>query len=562
MKRTARSGGAGLFRRISRLALQAGVAFSALSVIAYAQLVPHIINQNELGETVAQPVVTHQPLAQASQPSSSVGAIKPFRLLTVQAQGGEALPQSALAATWQPYLGTIVASRQLSAILIAIGRLCEQQNFALYAVSLPPQNFAAGNLRIRISIGHVGAVSIQGNTKGSDLWLLKHYAARIIVDNPLHRPTLERNILLMETIPGLTVGSALHPIPGAPGAEQLQLGIVRKPVEAGFDINNQGDRQLDIVQTTINLTINGLFREGERDQLVFGAPLTLRRYQYYGLVHQEPIGSNGDTLTVTAGDLVTNPTGEINSGTAQIVSAVFSDPLIETVTRNLTASIEGDYLNSNEALLSQTISTERTRSLRAGISFARAGDLAGIDSGSLTIAQGLDILGAGRGSIAYGGPSFTKFSASFSRLQALPRKFVFTFSAIGQYAPDHLPASEQFLYGGPEFGQAYDAATMAGDSGVSVSGELAHPIPLFQKLPPAALSGLTGFGFADWGRIWNTHTQFMVPRDTGASAGAGIRFTILKKITMSFGAASQLDKPLEEDKLQQWRFIYTISGRF
>jgi hypothetical protein len=31
---------------------------------------------------------------------------------------------------------------------------------------------------------------------------------------------------------------------------------------------------------------------------------------------------------------------------------------------------------------------------------------------------------------------------------------------------------------------------------------------------------------------------------------------------MSFGAASQLDKPLEEDKLQQWRFIYTISGRF
>ena len=89
MKRTARNGGAGLFRRIGHLAL-AGVACSTLTVIAHAQLVPQIINQNELGETVTQAVVTHQPLAQASQPSSSVGTIKPFRLLRVQAQGGEA----------------------------------------------------------------------------------------------------------------------------------------------------------------------------------------------------------------------------------------------------------------------------------------------------------------------------------------------------------------------------------------------------------------------------------------------------------------------------------------
>jgi hemolysin activation/secretion protein len=560
MKMTAKFGGA--CRRAGRIALRAGIASIAVSVVAHAQLVPHIINQNELGATVPTPVINHQPIARPSGRVSAAEKIRPFRLITVVAQGGAILPIPALVATWRPYLGTTVSDQQLSAILVAIGQLCQKQNLALYAVSLPAQNFAGGVLVIRIVAGHVATVSIQGNTKGSDLWLLKRYAAHIIVDQPLHRATLERNVLLMQQIPGLTVGSALRPIPGQPGAEELQIGIIRKPIEGGFQVNNQGDPQLDIVQATANLTINGLFRQGEKDQLILGGPLTLRRYQYYGFLHQEPIGSNGDTLTVNAGDLVTNPVGEVNSGTAQIVNVIFTAPLIETVTRNLTASVEGDYLNSNEALLGYSISAEKTRTLRAGISFARAGDLAGIDSGSLTLAQGVNVLGAERGSVEYGGPTFTKFSASFARLQALPHAFTFIFRATGQFTPDHLPASEQFLFGGQQFGQAYDVATMAGDRGMAVAGEINHPIPLFKNAAPALFSGLTGFGFADWGRISNVNTNYQVAADAGASAGVGLRLTVLRKIIVSVAAASQLNKPEEEENYQPWRCIFTVSGQF
>lgn len=549
-------------RFINKFFLPVGIALTTLTYPAYGQLAPHIINEHQLGQPVGTPTIGKEHVPTPVAPSAHVSAIRPFRLSSVVVQGGTTLPRDKVAAIWRPYAGTMVGSKQLSAILVALGKLCQKEDLALYSVSLPPQSLAGGQVVVRVVEGYIGGVTIEGNTKGADLSLLKHYAARIIADKPLHRATLERYLLLMQAIPGLKVGSALQPIPGRPGVERLLLGIRRKPIEAGIDVNNQGDRQLDILQGSVNLTVNGLFREGERDQFVFGAPIRLRRYQYYGFVHQEPIGTNGMTVTLNIGDLVTRPIGAINSGTAQIGSLRLSDPLIYTQTRHLIGSIEADYLNSNEALLGQTVVAERTRTLRASLSFARAGDWSGIDSGSFTVSQGIDGLGARRGNLLYGKPNFTKFDVSLFRLQQLPKAFFLTMRASAQYALEHLPASEQFLFGGDQFGRAYPAATMAGDSGIEVSGELSHGIPLFKHTAPALFSGLTAFGYADWARVWNRGTPYLFPVDTGATAGGGVKVTLLKRFVLTLGAGNQLVKPKEEAKLERWRFLFTVSGRF
>ncbi len=553
-------------RRGTRGAVGLGVPaillLAGLAPAARAQLAPHIINQNELGQSVRLPNLAKEQVPKQKPPTPSVSGISPFVLRGVRVEGATTLPPAAVAATWRGMVGHRVGSAQLSAILIAIGRLCQHQGLALYSVSLPQQNFAGGQVVVRVIEGHVGAVTIEGNTKGASLGLLKHYAARIVADQPLHRATLERNLLLMQSIPGLKVGSELRPMPGQPGVVRLLLGIHRRTVEAGFDVNNAGDRQLDIVQGTANVTVNGLFRQGERDQLVFGAPARIRRYQYYGIVHQEPIGTNGTTVTVTMGELLTHPVGAINSGTAQIASVRLSDPLIYTQTRQLDASVEADYLNSNEALLGQTAVSERTRTLREGLIFARAGDWNGIDSGSFTVSEGINALGARRGSLAYGGPGFTKFDVSLVRLQALPKSFFLTVRANAQYALNHLPGSEQFLFGGSEFGRAYPAAVMAGDSGIEMSAELSHKLPLLQHVAPKLISGLAAFGYADWGRIWNRQTIYQYPVDTGASAGGGVRMLLLRHFELTLGAGNELVKPREAAKLERWRFLFAVSGRF
>lgn len=506
--------------------------------------------------TIARPSLPPRPVV-----GPAPVRVVPFRLRTVIIEGDHALSAAALTPAWQSYLGHVVTSRDVTAILTAIGEMYHRRSgLALYSAALPPQDFAGGTLRIRVVEGHVAAITIAGNTKGADLSLLRAYAQRIAADRPLRQAVLERNILLMQAIPGLKVGSTLQPMAGEPGAVRLVLGVQRKPLEAGFGINNLGNSTLDIVQATANVTANGLFREGEQDQFVFGFPATLRRYQYYGYSHLEPIGDNGMTLSFAIGDLVTHPTGAANSGSAQIASLRLDDPVIDTLTRRLVLSAQADYLNSSEALLGQTTSDERTRALRLNASYVRAGDWNGLDRIEFRASEGIDAFGARLGSVASGGPSFSKLNLGLARLQQLPGSFLLTLLFSGQYAFQRLPVSEEFLFGGPEYGRGYATATMEGDSGIAVSGELSHKLGQPPGIPKALFSGLTAFAYADWGRVWNHATPYAFATDSAASAGMGLRFALLDRVTLSLGAATQLAKPKEEAKLEVWRFLFEISA--
>ncbi len=545
-----------------RRALPLALALVFFAPRAWAQLSPNLLLRHRLGGGVPQlrPKAAGIPETQGTAKPTTQGSIPEFVLRKVALRGNGSMPLDRLAVAWRGAIGHPVTGPLVAGIMAAMGRIYAGSGVALYAISLPPQNFAGGVLAIQVTEGYVAGVTIEGNVDGAPITLLRTYAARIIADRPLRTSTLQRNLLLMRQIPGLTVGSALHPIPGQPGAERLVLGILRKPIEGGIGINNQGTPLLDVVQTTANLTVNGLLRQGEQDQLVFGAPLTFRRYQYFGYSHREPIGDNGASVTFSIGDLITHPVGEVNSGTAQIASLRFSDPLILGVTRSLVASVEADYLNSASALFGTTVSDERTRVLRAGLAYSRAGDWNGIDALDVTASEGFSLLGARQANAALGGPAFAKLDVAAVRLQALPWGFVATLRASGQVTPDHLPASEQFLVGGPVFGQAFDAGALAGDDGLAFVFDLAHPIP--SPLPPAYLAAPKVFVFADWGRIWNVHTPYEIASDTGASAGAGVSFTLLRKLHLKIGVATPLDRPREVASIQRWKFLFAVAGRF
>lgn len=541
----------------------AALAFAAAPSAALAQRspAPPVIGGGRGNTNAPLPKLGARSLPPRPAPEAAPVRVTPFRLRAVRVEGAHALAPATLAAAWRPYLGRVVNSRDVSAILAGIGDMYHRRSgLALYSAALPPQDFAGGVLVIRVVEGHVGAITIAGNTKGADLSLLRAYAERIAADRPLRQSVLERNVLLMQAIPGLKVGSSFQPIPGQPGAVRLVLGIERKPVEAGFGIDNLGNSALDIVQSTADLTVNSLFREGERDQLVFGFPATLERYQYYGYNHVEPIGDNGMTLSFSIGDLITHPVGAANSGTAQVASLRLDDPVIDTLTRRLVLSAEADYLNSGQALLGQTYSDERTRALRWSASYTRAADWDGLERIDVQASEGIDALGARRGSVASGGPSFTKLNLSVARLQQLPASFLLTLRLAGQYGFQRLPVSEEFLFGGQEFGRGYATATMEGDSGIAASGEISHRLWQPPGVPERLFSDLTAFAFADWGRVWNHATPYAFSADSGASAGLGLRFQLLHRVALSLGAASQLNCPKEEPKLQPWRFLFEISA--
>jgi len=237
-----------------------------------------------------------------------------------------------------------------------------------------------------------------------------------------------------------------------------------------------------------------------------------------------------------------------------------NDFLLRSVHRNLIFSAGIDAINAENAFLGFTASDERTRTVRISLSYNDDIYENGIDQAGATVSEGLYDFGARRASVAYGEPDFTKGNFDLERVQVLPFAFALRVAARAQFTDDRLPPSEEFDYGGPEFGQAFTAAELEGDEGAEAVAQLARPIPV--KYLPAPLAGTGLFVLTDYGRIWNRNTIYAPPADRGASFGFGVKFLLVGKFTLELGAATPILKPEYVAHEQRWRFIVATGGHF
>ena len=466
-----------------------------------------------------------------------------------------------LANTWASQIGTIITVKEAYAIGDRVAAAYAAAGFALYRVSIPRQDFASGVLSIQVIEGYVDAIQIQGDTDGVDLSLLHGYAAHIVEDRPLRQATLERYILLMNAIPGYTVGSDFQPIAGAnAGVVQLRLAITRKRFQYGFGVQNQGQNILGQTQMGSNLVVNSLLRSGDRTQLTFSTPIDLQRYQYFALTHSTPLGSDGATITASAGDLLTHPIKSGSAGNAVLASLVASYPLIREIHASMVATIGGDMLNSNNALIGQTLSDERTRSIRVGLYYANDTWQHGITSLGATIAKGLDALGGRRANVAYGGPDYTKMTLRLDRTQELPWSFSLRAKGFAQASTGRLPPSEQFAFGGADFGQALQSSSVTSDRAIAFAVDLSHPFP--EIFNTAWTSKSEYFAYSDWGRLWNAPTLYQYKVDTAATGGVGVRTKLLDKVTVQFIGATVLERPRTPGANRGWRLVANVAADF
>ena len=161
--------------------------------------------------------------------------------------------------------------------------------------------------------------------------------------------------------------------------------------------------------------------------------------------------------------------------------------------------------------------------------------------------QGLDILdardeGSPKASRATGRPDFTKFNVYAAGLQALFPRWSLLVAANGQYAYTDLLSPEEFGVGGEQFGRAYDASEIVGDSGVAGKAELRFNFS-------APVNGLwnefTLYGFYDGGKVWqrNAEAKGLQNSESITSTGVGLRFNVSRWIS----GYVEVNKPLGGD---------------
>lgn len=217
-------------------------------------------------------------------------------------------------------------------------------------------------------------------------------------------------------------------------------------------------------------------------------------------------------------------------------------PIINTATKEVSASVSLDALNSNNSYgVAQSANTNyNLRVLRTAL-YGMFDDKHGRTITSAGVDIGGNLLGASEG--LDNGPQsvFYKAVASLARIQRLPKNCLGIFRINSQYSPQSLYAAEQMYLGGAYSVRGYQPSELLGDYGVSGTFEIRTPVPGLQKILPKKVKSWSDkvklAAFYDWGYVdeHKSAYNYGYPNHFISSVGVGTYVNLTDAIYVQMG---------------------------
>ncbi len=497
-----------------------------------------------------------------------------FILDTLQIDGVGIYEPDDLDPLYRNKLGEKVSLEDVYSIANAITVKYRNDGYILTQVIVPPQTIENGLVKLRVVEGFIDQIKIEGNIKKSEEKLIRKYADNLRENNILNAKNLERYLLLINDIAGITARSVLSPSSTTTGASDLTIIVERDDYEAEIGFNNYGSRFLGPYQTSYNGSINSIFGFNEKigtqfvvsgdkeraDELLFGS-----------ISYEQPIARFGSKINLLASATNTQPGGSLDQfevkGKSRFFSATISHPFIRSRSVNFSGRATIDFRDvESKNNLEPNNRRDRIRAVRIGTTMQFIDSLlgVGINAIDVQVSQGLNIFGAsGDGDTnltrARGNPQFTKANLQIQRLQRVFDNLNLLMFTQGQLAAAPLLSSEEFGVGGTTIGRGYDSSEIVGEDGISGKLELQWNEPKkIQYIDDYQL-----FSFYDIGRVWNQDATTSAGKSESiASIGLGARADITKATKASFGVALPLTRKVDATNNNAYRLYFNISHKF
>jgi len=565
-----------MLRRLLAQAAFAAVLSLCFCNVAAAQ-VPGSANPGRIEERFKTPPAPKSapeieiPGPEAPLPPEKAQSIH-FTLTGVVVDGATVFSQADFASLYDPLVGKDITLAQIYDLRDAITAKYRAAGYVLSQAIIPPQKIANGIVHIQIVEGYIDHVEYQGDS-GDGRGLIREMADKITQSRPLNVHVLERYVLLISDIPGVTVRTVIKPAKDTPGAADLVLILAHDTVSGTVEADNRGSKAIGPEQGQIALNLNSLF--GLDEQTTFQGATTgqPKELQYGRFDSAWILNAEGTRLDLSGSYSHTKPSGSISVldpvGYAVNASGFVDFPLVRSRSENINLSAGVTYLNSVTKLLGSPFSNDRLRYLTLRATFDAADTFLGdvYPASNLIEAeasQGLDVLDASRNgatdlSRANGRNDFTLFDATATRIQTLADRISLKLSATGQISRTPLLTPVQFGLGGSQFGRGYEPSELTGDEGIAGSVEGRYDIPFVSQI----IGQPQLYAFYDAGEIWNRDALPGTPQHASlTSAGAGIRFIALGRFDVDFELAKPLTRKIASRGDKNIRPLFDISTRF
>lgn len=501
-------------------------------------------------------VTPQEPLVQDPVQAPAMTGSQPFKVSKVILDGVKSYPQATFRPLVQPLEGRQVTLAQVNAVADAITQRYRAAGFVLVRTFVPAQRLTNGELHLQVIEGRVNTVKIDGQSNRA----VDRYAENISKEVPLKGETLERNLLLMNDLPGYEARGVLSASPAVAGTD-LNVKTERRRWEGFVGADNRDSRYFGPWQAYGGIALNDPFNIGDQISLRYGRSLESDKMAFYEGQYEMPVGSQGTMLSVLAQHTDGNPdvASVLNANSSGDTYAVrVIHPWIRTRDNTFKTSAaftwfngESEYFNDPDLPPS---SDDRIRAVRLGASWDFTDKHGGRNLLKGEVSKGLNVLGASseqriNPSREGGETDFTKLQLDAQRIQdlsAITAGLNLYLAVTGQTAfGQRLLTPEQFGVGGSQFGRGYDPSEITGDSGVAGKVELQYnrEHQVKDRTVPVQY-----YGYWDIGKAWNEKPRY-ASSESLASAGLGAHIQLAKDLFISPELAFPLTRSVSAEEL-------------
>ncbi|MFV3131682.1 ShlB/FhaC/HecB family hemolysin secretion/activation protein [Niveispirillum sp. KHB5.9] len=492
-------------------------------------------------------------------------ATTPLTLSRVAVEGADTMPAGSFDDLTAAITGKPVTLADLYATADAITARYRDAGWVLARAVVPAQRITDGVATIRVVEGFIAKTVVEGDT-GAHAGRIQSYLDHLTATKgALNIQDLERWLLLVNDLPGVSARAVLSPAVGQTGGSVLTLKVEQQTVQAYAAIDNRGSVYAGPWRLSAGAAFNTAADGGRFTISGLTALEDPEEQQGLTLSWDQQVGSEGTILGVR-GSIQRGEPGD--SLEALEVTTRYSGvtlraahPFLRTRAKSLMVDAEFNAYETRTAFFGQRFAQDVVRTLSLGADFTLLDQAGGANRFAARVVQGLDMMGATRDgstdkSRAAGSSEFTRMTFEAERVQALGNGMSARLALTAQIADRALLAQEEFKLGGAAFGRAFDDGELSGDQGVAGLVELRYALPVGEAV------GVQLYGFYDHGKVWNDDPVTQIDGVKMASVGAGLRANLDDTMSADLAVAKPLRRDVATKGDRDARFFVAVTTRF
>ncbi|HUO45179.1 MAG TPA: ShlB/FhaC/HecB family hemolysin secretion/activation protein [Burkholderiales bacterium] len=430
-----------------------------------------------------------------------------------------------------------------------ITRFYRDHGYAVARAVIPAQKVENGTVRIEVIEGRIDKIMVAGNKRFPKSLVLSR--TKDLADGSIvEMDRLERDLLLLNDIPGLTARAVLQPGEKF-GTTDAVLNVREQPLQGDVTVDNYGRQEIGQTRVDATLSLNDPLGIGDQfglEGLVSDSKLL--RYQHFN--YNLPVGSRGTRLGYDYSSVHYEVAGDFAAlgveGDIHTRELTLTHPIVRTRAENVIFSIGGRSSTLAQQALATPISDSRVNLMNLSLLYNRIHDDASITNAVLQFSSNFKDDDNGTRQNTEKG----KLELDVNHLQPIGRDWDLYLRGDFVKSIQTLPDSEKFNLGGPDSVRGFRPAELRGDNGYLAQLELRR------NFATGSVPGVVRL-YGDAGQVEN---NAFPGSDELRSLGAGLSLFFKRHLTAKLDYAVPINNSAATDARNHGRLWASLGASF